>query len=271
MIVQVEYPKSGGTWVYKMLSYYLNIPNLPLLKSGDGGPVAGDEADPEMARREGCDGKNPFPGQKKFGFISQSHELPKNRYFSPEYCTYFLVRDGRDVIVSYYFYQSRYIAIGKKITSVSFLRSLVAYWGRSLGGRQPYTRTIDMRGKEKLFDSYVSIRATEWKCHVNSWKDQGKPFFRYEDLLKDTTTVFKEILAFLGAKIDADLVRETVSMMSFDNCRKLENGQAQNARFYRKGIKGDWKNHFTKKQKDIFKSVAGQTLIDLGYEKNLDW
>ena len=40
---------------------------------------------------------------------------------------------------------------------------------------------------------------------------------------------------------------------------------------FRKGIIGDWRNHFTEAHKRAFKNIAGQLLIDLGYEKNLDW
>lgn len=273
MIIQVEYPKSGGTWVYKMLSYYLNIPNLPLLKSGDGRPVAGDEADPEMARREGCDGENPFPGQKKFGFISQSHELPKNKLFSPKYCNYYLVRDGRDVIVSYYFYEAQYLGkANQNIRKLKILKNLLnRYAGYIWSKKRSYSRTIDLSKNEGLIDQYVAIRAKEWKYHVESWLKLGQPYFRYEDLLTDTHSVLRKIFNHIGADIDEDLLAETIELMSFENCRKLEKGLDQNVRFYRKGIQGDWKNHFTDKQKEIFKNIAGTTLINLGYENNLDW
>ncbi len=272
MIIQVEYPRSGGTWVYKMVSYYLNIPNLPLIKSRTGGPMAGEEADPEMARREGCDGRNSFPGQKEFGFISQSHELPKNKLFPPKYCSYYLVRDGRDVIVSYYFYEAQYL--GKANQNIHNLKILKDLLNRCAGyiwpERRSYSRTIDLSKKERLFDQYVTIRAKEWKYHVESWIKLGKPYFRFEDLLTDTDAVLRKILDHIGADIDEDLLAETIDLMSFKNCRKQENRLDPNARFYRKGIQGDWKNNFTDKQKEIFKNIAGTALIDLGYEKDLD-
>jgi hypothetical protein len=40
---------------------------------------------------------------------------------------------------------------------------------------------------------------------------------------------------------------------------------------FRKGIIGDWRNYFTSEHKQAFKNVAGQLLIDLGYEPNFDW
>lgn len=40
---------------------------------------------------------------------------------------------------------------------------------------------------------------------------------------------------------------------------------------FRKGRIGDWRNHFTDEHKEAFKRVAGQHLIALGYENDLDW
>ena len=40
---------------------------------------------------------------------------------------------------------------------------------------------------------------------------------------------------------------------------------------FRKGKIGTWKEHFTEEHKAAFKKVAGQLLIDLGYEKDMNW
>jgi hypothetical protein len=39
----------------------------------------------------------------------------------------------------------------------------------------------------------------------------------------------------------------------------------------RKGIAGDWRNVFTEEDKRIFKREAGWLLVDLGYEKDVNW
>ena len=39
----------------------------------------------------------------------------------------------------------------------------------------------------------------------------------------------------------------------------------------RKGIKGDWKNHFTPKVTERVKRIAGEGLIKIGYEHDLNW
>ena len=40
---------------------------------------------------------------------------------------------------------------------------------------------------------------------------------------------------------------------------------------FRRGTPGDWRAHFSKQHVALFKEVAGELLIELEYEKNLDW
>ncbi|MDR3646462.1 MAG: sulfotransferase domain-containing protein [Candidatus Babeliales bacterium] len=40
---------------------------------------------------------------------------------------------------------------------------------------------------------------------------------------------------------------------------------------FRKGQIGSWKTHFTNEHKELFKKVWGNLLIDLGYEKDMNW
>jgi sulfotransferase 6B1 len=40
---------------------------------------------------------------------------------------------------------------------------------------------------------------------------------------------------------------------------------------FRKGTIGDWRNHFEPEHKTAFKELAGQALIELGYENDMDW
>jgi len=36
-------------------------------------------------------------------------------------------------------------------------------------------------------------------------------------------------------------------------------------------VAGDWRNYFTARDKEIYKEEAGELLIRLGYERDLDW
>jgi hypothetical protein len=40
---------------------------------------------------------------------------------------------------------------------------------------------------------------------------------------------------------------------------------------FRKGVPGNWKEHFTEANKSLFKDKTGDLLITLGYEEDYDW
>jgi hypothetical protein len=59
---------------------------------------------------------------------------------------------------------------------------------------------------------------------------------------------------------------------SFKNLSKgRDAGSEKVTSHYRKGIAGDWKNHFTEKHKQLFKDRYGDLLVKLGYENSNDW
>jgi hypothetical protein len=49
-----------------------------------------------------------------------------------------------------------------------------------------------------------------------------------------------------------------------------EPGHASRA-FARKGIAGDWVNHFTPGLRDLYKERIGEFLVEFGFEKSRDW
>jgi sulfotransferase 6B1 len=53
--------------------------------------------------------------------------------------------------------------------------------------------------------------------------------------------------------------------------RVAQRSWSQGAATFRKGQIGDWRNHFNEDHKEVFKQVAGDVLIRLGYEHDLNW
>ena len=41
--------------------------------------------------------------------------------------------------------------------------------------------------------------------------------------------------------------------------------------FFRKGVSGDWANHFTSQNRKDFSRITGNTLIRFGYEQDSSW
>jgi hypothetical protein len=95
-----------------------------------------------------------------------------------------------------------------------------------------------------------------WRQDMEAHLQQAErhPVFAcaYEKLLGDGATVAKELFRFLDLPHDDRLIQDILERSSFRFYAGRESGQEDRKRFYRKGI-------------------AGDLLIRLGYERNLDW
>jgi hypothetical protein len=100
------------------------------------------------------------------------------------------------------------------------------------------------------------------------------PYLRltYEQLLDDFEATVRRVLDFSGLGLtDQDLVQSP----GVDELRPLAEhlDRAKTVRpLFRKGVAGDWSNHLTTDEaKDIVKELAGDLLIELGYESDYRW
>ena len=92
-------------------------------------------------------------------------------------------------------------------------------------------------------------------------------------MLKDTKLEIEKVLnvQFPENTIKDKKIQEIVDRYSFESQTKRKKGEENTSSFLRKGISGDWENYFNEEAKDIFKKHAGQMLIQLGYEKDMNW
>ncbi|MDQ3436082.1 MAG: sulfotransferase [Actinomycetota bacterium] len=121
--------------------------------------------------------------------------------------------------------------------------------------------------------------ARSWNARVGKTAQDGPALLgpnytevRYEDLLERPIEEVGRLAGFLGADTSERAVRQAVGSASFEKLSKgRERGQEDTSSFYRKGIAGDWNNYFTERDREIYKEEAGELLIRLGYERDLDW
>lgn len=92
------------------------------------------------------------------------------------------------------------------------------------------------------------------------------------------TTTFEKLVGSKGGGSDTQQVREIVAMahhIGLDLDLKTVKGIVDKlfggTSTFRAGKIGSWKKYFLPRHKEAFKKVAGQLLIDLGYEKDLNW
>jgi hypothetical protein len=133
---------------------------------------------------------------------------------------------------------------------------------------------------EGIFTEKRLRQAAEgWKSDVGAAHQDGPVLLgdnytevRYENMLERPEEELGRLLRFLGADADEDIVAQCVEATRFEKrSGGRERGEEDSGTFLRKGIAGDWKNVFTERDKAIFKEVAGDLLIELGYEENKAW
>ncbi|RMF47162.1 MAG: hypothetical protein D6755_05580, partial [Anaerolineae bacterium] len=88
----------------------------------------------------------------------------------------------------------------------------------------------------------------------------------YEDYLWDRR-------AFLGDVLDHAVERGFPLKIPRQQAISLLEGalDPKKSPTFRKGKAGGWREHFTPSIKQLFKDVAGDLLIALGYENDYDW
>jgi hypothetical protein len=173
-----------------------------------------------------------------------------------EYRTIVMLRDPRDVAVSTVFYVSRlkrhrlYERFNSEITSFDdrLMASIVGVAAGSRRGLVPINRRIS---------------------RYKRWLDVPNVFpCRFEDLIGPSGggSVERQRAAIIGI---SNHVARPVGPDEADGLAART--WSTNSSTFRKGTIGDWRNHFTEEHKDAFKALAGDLLIDLGYESDLDW
>ncbi len=105
-----------------------------------------------------------------------------------------------------------------------------------------------------------------------SWVAAGDELIRYEQLLeRDEEILARVLLHRCRLGIDPLLFREVVKANRFEASSGRKRGEEDSQAHERKGVAGDWHNHFTGRVIDDFKKRFGSLLIATGYEKDFQW
>ena len=192
------------------------------------------------------------PGVIGWGYVDAT---PKNTAFlcKPERVNYFVYRDPRDMLVSHVFFATD--------------------MNRNHGMHNYYMELPDFDARLKVAitgikqDNLYMVNVRQRYQGVFEWLDQPATMcIRFEDLIDHRDRTLKLMLDQIektGFKIP------TPRDQSLDILVKAI--QPKKSHTFRSGKTGGWKDHFTPENKRLFKEVAGDLLIRLGYEQNNDW
>ena len=232
-VVITEYPKSGGSWVVSMLGDTLGICKRDIYVK-DGYDLF------DIWQHPWYEGANDLGLTKSC--VIKSHEFPKSSLIAFPAHFVHLVRDGRDLVISKYFYE-KYFCVANGI----------------------YEKF------EVAFDDYLKAIASEWKEYITVWLEHIQYFYRYEDFLRDPFSMIQKLLMSLNISFLEEKIRYAVQNNTKRKFKKSLDKVFQYNTFVRKGTRGDWRHHFGDEHIRAFKEIAGDMLILLGYEKDLDW
>ncbi len=181
----------------------------------------------------------------------------------------YLVRDGRDVLISERF--RNFVEESRFLTAED--RRIVTDLRKD---HAPFTN-----GTRSIFtDVYIRRVAKGWVANLSEIEAEGKRLFgkeyfslRYEDLLLKPFEEMKSLWKFLGVrKVDKSIKKDIEAEMGSNPDEEWQEKRNEDiASFLPKGHAGNWQRLFTAHDKSVFKEVAGEMLVKWGYEKDLNW
>ena len=111
-----------------------------------------------------------------------------------------------------------------------------------------------------------------WNEFFDSWHDYRSPVHTsYESLRSNPVRELRRICAELGAPLSVKAVRESVAKFTFEKMAGRKPGVQRKGTFFRKGIVGDWKTHFSVEAADAMARHVGDRIVKAGYERSVRW
>ena len=195
-VLVVSFTKSGRTWLRVLLS------NLLSRRFGLSDKELIDGAN--FHRRQPQVPKVFFAPDTRFPYAELG---PAQVHVAPQQKVVFLVRDPRDVIVSFYFHVLH-----------------------RASGRELRRKQIPPSARDLAIDAFVlddRFGVTRVIDYMNRWAAEGPSLpnsivLRYEDLVADTVGELERLVRFVGLDMAPDLLADAVAFASFESLRKKE-------------------------------------------------
>ncbi len=237
----VSYPRSGNTWARFLIGNLIHDTALDFTNINRYIPGIHGHSNRDML-------KAPRPR------ILKSHEMYDARYPKIIY----IIRDGRDVAVSYYYYWRKFRKYSEDFDT--FVLDFV-------------TGRLDKFGS--------------WGANILSWLgredeiENGMLVIHYEDMLNDIDTSMARICHFLKLERSSEQIQMAIQKSSFKNMTALETkaedvagklrDSNRDVKFVRAGTSGSWLEEFSPRARESFRDLFGEMLVKLGYEDSLEW
>jgi len=244
-------PKSGSHLLLQVLNGFTQIMPYRYVAAD---PVRTIEKEGRRKKKEEVLGElQRIPrGVIGWGYVEAS---PENVEFlcKPGHVNYFIYRDPRDMLVSQVFFATD---MHEEHGMHDYYKSLPDFGERL---------KVAITGIDRAGLHMVSVK--QRYAGVFQWLEQKHVMcIRFEDLINDRDATLNAMLAEVERtryKIPIPHEKALAILME-----AIQPGKSHT---FRSGKTGGWREHFADEHKQLFKDVAGDLLVRLGYEKNNNW
>ena len=236
----VSYPRSGNTWTRFLIANLL----YPQLEVG-------------FANIENLVPDTAALSSRTLKRVPRPRVLKSHQYFDPRYPkVLYIVRDPRDVALSYYQFHRKYGFIKDGHSMETFVQDFV-------------------------HGNLISADWGTWAENVASWfytRGHNSDFLlvRYEDLKTDIERQVERVARFLGVDPQPDLLRRAITQSSAERMRELEVKQQDEwvgTKRHRKDIPfvgqasaGTWQAKLPAESTYLIEAAWGELMMALGYD-----
>jgi hypothetical protein len=179
------------------------------------------------------------------------------------------MRDGRDVMVSLYWFTAKHIPQGKNPPMTRRQRAMFP----GLRDRDDIVANLPNFMRAQARDPLGS--PLNWRDHVLGFLESSRrdvPLLKYEDLLADTRGALADAMRTLtGEDPDELRISWAVEKYSFEKQSGRKAGQEVKTNFLRAGRAGAWVSSFSRESAQTFDALYGEGLLAAGYEPDRSW
>ncbi|XP_036395090.1 sulfotransferase family 2, cytosolic sulfotransferase 3 isoform X2 [Megalops cyprinoides] len=249
-IFGVTYPKSGTTWMQEILPLVLN-----------GGDLAPVHSIPNWDRV-------PWLEETRAALILDSQPPPRaivshlpywlmpQSFYQSKAKVIYVTRNPKDIAVSSFHFHKMASFLDDPGTFDEFLEKFLS--GQVLFGK--------------------------WTDHVKSWRNPDIEdrilYVTYEEMVQDLKGVLSQFARFLGRELTPEALEKVASHCQFSSMKNnamsnyslvpQEIMDSSKSPFLRKGIVGDWRNHFSPEQEARFSAIVREEMKGSSFQFSWD-
>lgn len=227
LIISNGAPKSGSTWLWNIVAQMVITEELPMKYT--------NKALSQKKEREKSIDEHDLKEFLQCVDYKNNNYLSKNHYFNE--ATLKLIkseenvkilgvrRDLRDVVTSYYYHQLRLERFNWDFEKY--------YWAV---GR--YFLFLNLQYRKRCYINHNNIYIVS-----------------YEGLKQNFKKECMDLGSFLGVSLNNEDIKKLEEKTSLQNLRKKRGEEKEDKKFFRKGVVGDWKNHFNQEILDDYNNI----------------